>query len=147
MIRQQTYRDEQSVNWLSRLIEQEGHRISDQRSKLYAWLVRQSQAFTFESAIAELAKAGVSIPSIYRNLGWLEKQGLLKYTCSVKGYRHYYLVKPKHSHRLICESCGRIEEFSDCGWPLWGELVELKTGFQIYRHHLEVTGVCSNCKR
>lgn len=146
MIRQRAYKDEQTVNWLSHMIEQEGYRVSGQRAKIFAWLVHQSQAFTMEQAIAELAEAGVSAPSVYRNLGWLEKQGLLRYTCSVGGSRHYYLVKPSHSHRLICECCGRIEEFSDCGWPLWGELVELKTGFHITRHHLEVTGICSYCK-
>lgn len=146
MIIQQASEGKVADNWLSSLIEQEGYRVSGQRSKLYSWLVRQWQTFTIESAISELADAGVSVPSIYRNLGWLEKHGLLKYTCSVKGCRRYYLVKPKHSHRLICQSCGRIEEFSDCGWPLWGELVELKTGFHITRHHLEVIGVCNNCK-
>jgi len=124
-----------------------GVRDTAVRRELCAWICSQRGGFDIRAAIDALESAGMSKPSIYRNIAFLEDQGLLRTTVTEDGTRLRFPVKPEHSHQIICDRCGNVEEFSTCGWPLIGELLALQTGFKPTSHHMEVHGVCADCQK
>jgi Fur family ferric uptake transcriptional regulator len=51
-----------------------------------------------------------------------------------------------HEH-LICERCGRVEEFANERLERMLPVLADEHGFQHRRHRVEIYGVCRTCRR
>ena len=87
----------------------------------------------------------MNLSTVYRTLHALTEKKLLLRSVRQDGKAYYTLYRDSHSHRLTCDTCGKVVPVDTC--PL-GELEESlseKTGFRITGHLLEFTGLCPQC--
>lgn len=109
-----------------------------------------SSASGGESA-AEVSGEGINVVTVYRLVNLLVEMGLLRRIEFGQGYFRYERAESQdtadHHHHLVCENCGRIEDFHGCAdlAPLT-ERVATESGFSIARHQLELYGTCAACQ-
>lgn len=84
--------------------------------------------------------------TIYRILETFYKKDLVKRLEFGEGKYRYELAGDDH-HHLICESCGKVEDISDCHISELEKEISQKKKFLVKRHQLEFFGVCSSCQR
>jgi Fur family peroxide stress response transcriptional regulator len=86
----------------------------------------------------------LSLGTVYRNLSMLIDQGYVKKIHFGSTYDRFEANVNPHYH-LICESCGKIQDFK---MPIYDELNERAkqlTPFKIQHHKLDFFGLCENC--
>ncbi len=86
-------------------------------------------------------RAKLPVPSVYRNVAFLEKRELLN-SFQVGGFRHYYPRK-KHLHYFICDDCGDIRPIRSC--EISNSQAENSIGCKVTEHILIFRGLCKNC--
>ncbi len=97
--------------------------------------------------------AGLAQSSAYRNLAVLERTGVIRRVVALDDFARYELAEDltEHHHHLVCEVCGRIEDFT-IPEPLEADLedcldsVASRFGFDGLSHQLDLVGVCNRCR-
>ncbi len=91
--------------------------------------------------------------TIYRNLHYLEEQGLAQsfiLHCTEHGTERYYSYRDKengvHHHWFHCECCHRFIDLGTCAYTQQLQDWESQYGFTIHEHTFYLTGICSACK-
>ena len=76
----------------------------------------------------------------------LETKGIVTRTTLMGSDMAYYEITPHtHRHYAVCTSCGAMIPLHTC--PVVEMPKELsKAGFTVTEHHLEIAGICRNCK-
>jgi Fur family transcriptional regulator, ferric uptake regulator len=85
--------------------------------------------------------------TVYRILDVFQQKGLVERFEFHEGKFRYEKAGQQEHHHLICESCGKIEDISDCKIEDFQSSIALKKGFLIKRHSLEFFGLCTSCQR
>ena len=102
--------------------------------------------WTLEQLHDELRTAGhpADPSTVFRALGRLEAQGVVR-TVAIDGRRGHYELAGEHHEHLVCEECGRIEAVP-CGLVAsWVEQVRQTCGFEVAGHQLVLRGRCRRC--
>ncbi|MCC2644255.1 MAG: hypothetical protein K0R49_192 [Burkholderiales bacterium] len=90
----------------------------------------------------------VSAATIYRVLASFEKNGVVVRHNFNEDQAVYELADPNHHHdHLICTKCNKVIEFYNCQIELLQEEIAKKNSFKIINHHLNLYGICSECKK
>ncbi|MGI4826699.1 MAG: Fur family transcriptional regulator [Janthinobacterium lividum] len=91
---------------------------------------------------AKESVAGISIATVYRNIGTLLEEHWL--TCvSVPGETDRYEVAGKeHHHHFRCTTCGKVFEMPGCSVQY---RQDLPVGFHVTGHEFFLFGVCADC--
>lgn len=84
--------------------------------------------------------------TIYRILDTFVKKRITTRLEFGEGKYRYELAGDDH-HHLICESCGKVEDISDCSISELEKEIGRKKKFLVKRHALEFYGVCLPCQR
>ncbi len=84
--------------------------------------------------------------TVYRILDMFYKKGIVNRFELEEGKFRYELTAEDH-HHVICESCGSIEDVSDCSVDKIEKVIKRKKGFLVKRHSLEFYGLCKNCQK
>lgn len=93
--------------------------------------------------------ANISAATIYRNVTFLEKSGIIKkFTGHDK--KSYYEIEErgasrKHHDHFFCVKCGAIIEFYSREIEELQRSIAKQTGFKISDHRLEIYGECAKC--
>ena len=120
-------------------------------------LIEQLATFARPVTIPELVDGaeGLALSSAYRNLAVLEAVGVVTRVHSGAEHALYELaeeVTGGHHHHLICEACGRVEDFRVSAAVeegidrLLGRVVS-EHGFVVSSHRLDLLGRCEACHR
>lgn len=118
-----------------------------QRRLIWEYFAGADRAGTIGEAAEALRGAGVGQATVYRTVTLLTDLGLLVRVQDRRGEIGYTAPPIGHSHPLVCGVCRRVVRFDGDG-----DLTELEerlsgeTGFAIYGHHLEVYGICAECR-
>jgi Fur family transcriptional regulator, ferric uptake regulator len=87
----------------------------------------------------------LGLVTVYRTLDLLIELGYVQRVHFAAGCHSYAATAQGHAHHLVCSSCGKAQEFADCDLePLIAHL-QLKTGYEINVHMLELMGRCPDC--
>ncbi len=86
-------------------------------------------------------KTKIPIPSIYRNVGILERDNLLK-SFELHGVNYYYPAG-RHTHYFVCNNCNSIIPVKFC--EVEESKVEKSTGAKVIEHMVIFYGICRNC--
>ncbi|MDO4531923.1 MAG: Fur family transcriptional regulator [Bacillota bacterium] len=87
----------------------------------------------------------MNLSTVYRTLNTLTEKHILHRSVRQDGKAYYALPDKPHSHRLICDGCGRVIPIDTCPLRELEESLAAETGFHITGHSLEFTGLCPHC--
>ncbi len=93
--------------------------------------------------------ANISAATIYRNITFLEKSGIIKKFTGHDKKSYYEIEERGASHRhhdhFFCLKCGAIIEFYNHEIENLQQKIARDTGFKILDHKLEIYGECNKC--
>ncbi|MDR3629978.1 MAG: Fur family transcriptional regulator [Desulfocapsaceae bacterium] len=122
-----------------------GLRFTPQREAVWRIFEGNPSGYTISQATAALAAQKVGQATVYRTIRALQDLGYLKKVHDQNGERRFVASRPGHSHMLVCRSCSRAVECSDCDLSVLEKLISRQTGFAVEGHHLEFFGLCPEC--
>jgi Fur family transcriptional regulator, ferric uptake regulator len=137
----------QPTHDIEAVFREKGLPFTRQRRLIWGFFAGADRAATISEAADALRDDGVGQATVYRTVTLLGDLGLLARVQDRRGEICYTAPPIGHSHPLICGVCRRVVRFDGDGdvQDLEARLAAT-TGFSIYGHHLEVYGVCPECR-
>ncbi len=127
-----------------------GKRYTPEREAILNVVLDCEGHFTPEDVAQELDRAStkMSVVTVYRNLPVFVEAGILRRTCLSAGECRYEVVAGREHHdHLICTECGDVTEFQYEAIEVLQQAVAAQYRFTMKRHHLELVGLCEQCRR
>lgn len=131
---------------LVRQLGAQGFKMTQQRQEILRLLTQKKghwSAQEIHQAIGERF-SGLSLDTVYRNLKYLCKMGILKELDFQDGRSRYEIRGSHHHHHLLCLGCGEAIELTLCPLHALEEAAQ-KEEFRITGHSLKVFGYCRAC--
>lgn len=124
------------------------YRQSRQRERILQLLKQTDTHPTADWLYEQLKKefSKLSLGTVYRNLSILTDQGLVQKIHSGSTFNRFEANQALHYH-LICEKCGKIEDFKMPAHKELDEQASRMTDFMIRKHRIDFFGICSNCQK
>lgn len=94
-------------------------------------------------AYAQKRVKGISIATVYRNIGSLVDDKWLVSVDLPGESTRYEVAGKEHHHHFHCNSCGKVFEMEGCGVEL---KPKLPRGFRVTGHEFFVYGSCAECR-
>ena len=93
------------------------------------------------------ADEDVGLATVYRVLTQFESAGLVMRHHFEGGHSVFELTPVDHHDHIVCNKCGKVEEFFDELIEIQQEKIAKKFGFAITDHSLYLYGVCKDCQK
>lgn len=130
-------------------LKQNGHRITAGRKAVVSALATMTTPIGATELHAMLAKKRINVNkvTVYRELAFLEEQGIAIAVTFKDGTKRYEIADTDHHHHhLICTSCQSVQDV-EMAHDL--DDVEKKIrkdkSFTVQSHSLEFYGLCKRC--
>jgi Fur family ferric uptake transcriptional regulator len=125
-----------------------GIRPTRGRLRVLGELAREPDDATAQVLHRRLNRGGkrIGLATVYRALGDFVEAGVidsLPHGATETGYR---LCGEGHHHHLVCSSCRRVVELTDCRVGDWLPRAAAEEGFVVSEHRLEAVGLCAECR-
>jgi Fur family ferric uptake transcriptional regulator len=119
------------------------------RTQVLDVFARHLEPLTVAEVHARLQDSRINLASVYRAIHFFGKIGVLIAADHVAGGRRFELSDEHrpHHHHLICDSCGKVEDFEECALGPIERRIRRQTAFRVRRHELQFYGVCGACVR
>jgi len=130
-------------------LQDKGYRITKVRKEVVKIFSQTRKPLSANEIEEMLLKAGLSVnkATIYREIQFLLHSSLILKVYLYPDKISYESSELKHHHHLICDSCGSIDNVTNCLVEKLDEDVHKKKGFKIKRHMLEFYGTCADCAK
>lgn len=92
------------------------------------------------------ADEDVGLATVYRVLTQFETAGLVMRHHFEGGHSVFELTSVDHHDHIVCNKCGRVEEFFDQIIEEQQEKIAEKYGFRITDHSMYLYGLCATCQ-
>jgi len=89
----------------------------------------------------------VGLATVYRVLTQFETAGLVSRHHFEGGHSVFELNQGAHHDHLVCDQCGKVEEFIEETIEKCQDKVAEKFGFQMTDHSLYIYGICPECQK
>jgi len=93
------------------------------------------------------ADEDVGLATVYRVLTQFESAGLVERHHFEGGSSVFELTSVEHHDHIVCNGCGRVEEFFDQVIENQQEAIAEKYGFTITDHSMYLYGLCADCQK
>ena len=119
-----------------------------QRQEVLEAVRRLADHPTAEEVYADLCSrgSGCSRATVYRNLGVLARQGLLRYIAVPDAPDRYDHTLSAHEH-LCCSRCGSLTDVLLPAQPRLDKEAARQTGFTQVEHTILFRGLCPACQQ
>ena len=87
----------------------------------------------------------ISLGTVYRNLELLSARGIIRKLDFAGAQRRFEAEPEMHDH-LRCLSCGRLDDVTVKPRISDASLGRQLRGYEVLGHHLEVVGLCPECR-
>ena len=137
---------------LQRGLHQDGRRLTPQRKRVLELFEHCGSGchLSAEEVHQQLAALDmkVSLATVYRTLRLLADMGLLQELELSEGGRRFELAVEDHRqhHHVVCNRCGRTEEFESESVLAAGAAAAEHVGFQLIESSLNVRAICPKCQ-
>lgn len=126
------------------------HYVTEQRKALYEFfMAHPHEPFSAKEIHAILSDSNISISAVYRNLGAMKKEGLVR--CHIKLgsrdmlYQFFDKTHCANAIHLTCVDCGKTFHMNkDIAQTMQVKLAEME-GFQIHQGKTVLYGTCREC--
>jgi Fur family ferric uptake transcriptional regulator len=88
----------------------------------------------------------LGLMTVYRTLDILARMGVVRRVHGADRCEAFVATRGRHGHAVVCLSCGRASEFTDCHLEAVAAAAASETGFAIADHFLQFSGVCRDCQ-
>lgn len=124
-----------------------GVRITPQRHAILAYLLESMDHPTADEIYRALNShfPSMSVATVYNNLKMLIEAGMVRELTYGDSSSRFDADVTEHYH-IICEQCGKIEDFHYPSLTMVEQQAEKRTGYQISGHRMELYGVCADCR-
>ena len=92
------------------------------------------------------AEEDVGLATVYRVLTQFESAGLVMRHHFEGGHSIFELTSVDHHDHIVCNNCGKVEEFYDEVIEEQQEMIAKKYGFKITDHSMYLYGNCQECQ-
>jgi len=92
------------------------------------------------------AEEDVGLATVYRVLTQFESAGLVMRHHFEGGHSIFELTSVDHHDHIVCNNCGKVEEFYDEIIEEQQEKISKKYGFKITDHSMYLYGICQECQ-
>jgi Fur family ferric uptake transcriptional regulator len=109
----------------------------------------EDKHFSAEDVYKALIEADedVGLATVYRVLTQFESAGLVMRHHFEGGHSVFELNSVEHHDHIVCNKCGKVEEFYDEVIEEQQDKIAEKLGFEITDHSLYLYGICQNCQK
>lgn len=131
----------------ARFIQEQGLKTTRQRNTIVSVFFRLRGHISVEELLVEVKKVNprIGYATVYRTLHLLVESGLVEERRFGDGLARYEGHSDvEHHDHMICLECGQISEFFNPRLEALQEQLAEENNFQIYRHRLELYGVCKD---
>ena len=130
-------------------VKQDGLKNSKQREEIVSVLYKSGTHLTPEEIAnnLRLRDKSTSISSVYRILGFLEKEKFVTSIEPDKGGKRYEIAAKEHHDHIICLHCGAIEEFVDS--EIESRQIQVVNSFKakLVSHDMRLFVICEKCQK
>jgi Fur family ferric uptake transcriptional regulator len=89
----------------------------------------------------------IGVASVYRVLDELVEHRLVQRVDVGDGTARYEpALHEHHHHHVVCESCGRVQPFSDDGLERAIDRAAARLGYAVDGHEVVLRGACADCR-
>jgi Fur family ferric uptake transcriptional regulator len=129
-------------------LDDAGYRLTEARRSIADLIARRDGHFTAADLVADARKRrlGIGRATIFRTLDVLAELRAVERLDLPSGEHAYVACEPVHHHHVVCSNCGASRDVDDAGWRAVVADIELRTGFRIDDHRLELFGRCPDCR-
>ncbi len=139
-------------------LKDKGYRVTGPRRALLRLLATSSAPLSVQEMHAsvnpepedgEEPEEEINLVTVYRFVNLLVDEGIARRVEFGQGYYRYEREENQdgpHHHHLVCQKCGKIEDFHGCDVASLAARLEEESGFKIERHQLELYGTCPTCQ-
>ena len=128
-------------------------RLTEERLVLLKTVCSMKDHFHADHLLKLLKDQGyaLSLVTIYRNLALLIEAGIIRRAVVQEDTRsggawYEHTWGHEHHDHLVCSRCGTKREFVYPAIEVLQEAVAREHGFTLERHHLELVGICPECR-
>ncbi|MFB5270001.1 peroxide-responsive transcriptional repressor PerR [Paenibacillus enshidis] len=130
-----------------RQLKNTGVRITPQRHAILNYLMESMGHPTADEIYRALEPQfpSMSVATVYNNLKVFLEAGMVHELTYGDNSSRYDANISDHYH-IVCEKCGKIEDF---GYPSLLDVEKFaaeETGFEVHGHRLELHGLCKSCR-
>ena len=128
-------------------IRDKGYKITDVRREIVGLFSEAEKPLSAGELYEKLHSKNLKVnkTTVYREINFLLKKCYLSEVYLKPHEKSYESAELIHHHHLICESCGKIDNVTNCLANELEENVLKNKGFRITRHSLEFYGKCRDC--
>ena len=125
-----------------------GLRVTPQRQEVYRELARATDHPSAEMLHKRVTKRlpTMTLDTVYRTLGTLEKVGLVERVSIVASSARYEANTDIH-HHFVCRKCGYILDIYSDRLNHIGLERDLPKGFQMHSSQVQLRGICPKCAK
>lgn len=123
-------------------------KITGPRQAILEVLRHREHPITSKEILAALPEGECDLATVYRSMHLLEEMGMVQRFDFGDGTARFELVArhDDHHHHLVCRSCSKVVEVTDCFPPEIEERIARAAGFKRVSHRLEFFGICPDCQ-
>jgi len=135
-----------SSDKLSEALRSRGLKATPIRLALLEELEKQTEPLSIDELISKLPKSTDKV-TVYRAMESFVEHGLARQVNLRHGHADYESALLPDHHHLVCTTCGRMEDFEDCGIDklVKNVLAEHPNFASVQDHALEFFGTCKKC--
>ena len=129
------------------ILADRGLRLTRQRELVVEAMVGKKGSFTAQDLHDTLRanRSGVGLTTVYRTLEILSAAGAVERVHGLNHCEAFVVAGSRHSHTIVCSSCGNALELLDCGCDELVQAAARETGFRIDDHVIQLSGICKTC--
>jgi len=123
-------------------------KLTAQRKSILDLINGSNRHWDAEEVSRSLADAGqpIGIATVYRGLAALESDGLIR-SIQLTDKKRYECAGKAHHDHMVCNGCGRIEEFAHATIEELQHAMARERGFEMTGHQLVIFGRCAQCRQ
>jgi len=142
----------ENINSLIAKIKSRGHKITRGRKRILQILLNLNAPVTASELmkLLEEKEATLNKTTVYRELEFLQKEGLVRTVQLDERKQRFELIKGDHHHHLVCKNCKNVEDVAFASleeqMKMFEKQLKYKSQFREIKHSLEFFGLCRHCQ-